>query len=123
MSKKISNETTVVRVGDMIRITRTMVEDLTPDEYIENLNALITKVNRYAHDLKHDTAMRDTWIEGRVLALKVRDELMLKQGTDKDKVPERQNAEVTGGFDTFQKDQLKNKVKDLKNHRGGKKNE
>jgi len=110
MGKPISNETTVVREGDMIRVTRTMIEDLTPDEYIDNLNALITKVNKYAADLKHDTNMRNVWLEGRKLAVKVRDEMLEKEGI-KDKVPDRKITEVTGGFDTFQKDQLKNKIK------------
>jgi len=117
MGKPISNETTVVRVEDMIRVTRTMVEDLTPDEYIDNLNALITKVNRYAADLKHDTSMRDVWLEGRALAVKVRDELLEKQGI-KEKVPDRKTTEITGGYDTFQKDQLKDKIKRKEKSRG-----
>ena len=120
MGKPISNETSVVREGDMLRITRTMVEDLTPDEYIDNLNALITKVNKYAADLKHDTDMRNVWLEGRVLALKIRDELMLKHGVDKETVPDRKITEVKGGFDTFQKDQLKRKRESLKRKRAGK---
>jgi len=120
MGNVIKNETIVERNEDMIRVTRIMVEDLGPEEYIDNLNALINKVNKYAEDLKHDTHMRDAWMDGRIIALKIRDEIFDKHKIDKKEIPDRKIQEIKGGFDTFQKDQLKRKTDKLTKSRGGK---
>ena len=118
MGEVIKDETSIERVNDKIRITRLMVEDFGPQEYIENLNGLIVKVNKYAEDLKHDTGMRDVWMEGRPLAIKIRDEFMEKHGIADKEIKETKTAKITGDFGTFQKDQLKRKIASKKNKRG-----
>ena len=115
MGKKIEDKTTVTREGDSIRVTRKVVEDLSPDEYLSNLNALIIKVNEYTDNLLHDTLMRDEWVSHRPLALEIRDELMEKDGIDKSKIPAKEMTEMKGGHDKLQE-----KIAALKEKRAGK---